>query len=196
MGAANRILENRDVLVVQIALDRKRKHDIEVGDTIISSGLDGVFPKGLRVGRVLEVVKRDAVNHDFVSKHCVFATGPYDIGYGMRNTDKFAFDAEKDIQAKELEVTLDKYEAIAQRRKEGEKVKSGQLLAEWDPYTATILTEVSGRVKFGDIIEGFTMMEQVDEVTGLSRKYAVPFLEWADRTGLTVRSGDRRRLRR
>lgn len=37
-----------------------RKHDIQVGDTVISSGLDGVFPKGLRVGRVLEVIKRDA----------------------------------------------------------------------------------------------------------------------------------------
>ena len=55
-----------------------------------------------------EIVQRDAWNHDFVDKHCVFATGPYDIGYGMRGTDKFAFDAEKDIQAKELEVTLDK----------------------------------------------------------------------------------------
>ena len=70
-----------------------------------------------------EIVKRDAIDHDFVNKHCVFATGPYDIGYGMRGTDKYAFDAEKDTQAKELEVTLDKYEAIAQRRKEGEKVK-------------------------------------------------------------------------
>ena len=65
----------------------------------------------------------DAVNQEFVNKHCVFATGPYDIGYGMRGTDKYAFDAEKDIQAKELEVTLDKDEAIAQRRKPGEKVK-------------------------------------------------------------------------
>lgn len=37
-----------------------RKHDIQVGDTIVSSGLDGVFPKGIRVGRVSEVVKRDA----------------------------------------------------------------------------------------------------------------------------------------
>lgn len=34
-----------------------RKHDIRVGDTIISSGLDGVFPKGIRIGSVAEVVK-------------------------------------------------------------------------------------------------------------------------------------------
>ncbi|MGF1665368.1 MAG: selenocysteine-specific translation elongation factor [Acidimicrobiia bacterium] len=41
---------------------------------------------------------------------------------------------------------------------------------------------------------GFTVSEFKDR-TGLSRKYAVPFLEWADRTGLTVRMGDTRRLR-
>ncbi len=37
-----------------------RKHDISVGDTVVSSGLDGVFPKGLRVGRVSEIVKLTA----------------------------------------------------------------------------------------------------------------------------------------
>ena len=54
--------------------------------------------------------------------------------------------------------------------REGSVVNPGELIAEWDPYTTPILTEVSGKVKFGDIIEGITMHEQVDEVTGLSRK--------------------------
>ncbi len=53
---------------------------------------------------------------------------------------------------------------------EGSRIKKGALLAEWDPYTTPILTEVSGVVKFGDIIEGISMKEQVDEVTGLSSK--------------------------
>ena len=70
-----------------------------------------------------EIIERNAVNHDFVRKHCVFATGPYDIGYGMRSTDKYAFAAEKDIQAKELKVTLDKNEAIAQRKTPGQVVE-------------------------------------------------------------------------
>ncbi len=70
-----------------------------------------------------EIVARNAVNKAFVDKHCVFATGPYDIGYGMRATDKYAYAAEKDTQAKELKVTLDKYEAIGQRRQEGEVVE-------------------------------------------------------------------------
>jgi DNA-directed RNA polymerase subunit beta' len=56
------------------------------------------------------------------------------------------------------------------RMKDGQKVKEGEILAEWDPYSIPVLTEVSGRVKFGDIIEGVTMQEQVDEFTGLSRK--------------------------
>jgi rod shape-determining protein MreC len=37
-----------------------RKHEINVGDTVVSSGLDGVYPKGLRIGRVSEVVKRNS----------------------------------------------------------------------------------------------------------------------------------------
>jgi DNA-directed RNA polymerase subunit beta' len=53
---------------------------------------------------------------------------------------------------------------------EGDHVKSGALLSEWDPFSVPILTEVSGVVKFGDVIEGVTMSEQLDEVTGLSRK--------------------------
>ena len=60
-----------------------------------------------------EIIRRGAVNQAFVDKHCVFCAGPTDIGYGMRPTDKFAFEAEKDIQAKELEVTLTRDEAIA-----------------------------------------------------------------------------------
>jgi nitrate reductase NapA len=70
-----------------------------------------------------EIVKGGAVDDGFVKKHCVFATGPYDIGYGMRPDSGFALEAEKDTQSKEVEVTLDKYEAIAQRRKPGERVK-------------------------------------------------------------------------
>ncbi len=52
-------------------------------------------------------------------------------------------------------------------------VKTGDLLAEWDPYTMPILTEVPGRIRFGDVVEGVTMEERVDEVTGLSRKVII-----------------------
>lgn len=56
---------------------------------------------------------------------------------------------------------------------EGNKVKSGAILAEWDPYTLPILTEVTGRVKYGDLVENMTIQEQFDEVTGLSRRVVI-----------------------
>jgi DNA-directed RNA polymerase subunit beta' len=54
--------------------------------------------------------------------------------------------------------------------KDGQKVDAGTLLAEWDPYSVPILTEVAGRLKFGDLVDGVTYAEQVDEITGLARK--------------------------
>ncbi len=79
--------------------------------------------------------------------------------------------------------------------KEGERVKAGKILVEWDPYTVPILTDCDGKVKFGDLIEGVTIREQVDEVTGLSRKVVVayksmdfrPRVSIKDETGKTAR---------
>ncbi|MEZ0344745.1 MAG: DNA-directed RNA polymerase subunit beta' [Caldimicrobium sp.] len=50
--------------------------------------------------------------------------------------------------------------------REGDEVKPGTLLVEWDPYTNPIISEVSGRVKFGDIIDGVTVDEKIDPTTG------------------------------
>jgi DNA-directed RNA polymerase subunit beta' len=52
---------------------------------------------------------------------------------------------------------------------EGQEVGEGTVLVEWDPYTFAILTEFSGIVQFKDLVEGVTMHEELDEVTGLSR---------------------------
>ncbi|HTU45581.1 MAG TPA: DNA-directed RNA polymerase subunit beta' [Bryobacteraceae bacterium] len=49
---------------------------------------------------------------------------------------------------------------------DGAPVKANQILLEWDPYTFSILTEVSGAVHFKDLIDGVTTQEQVDEITG------------------------------
>ncbi len=51
----------------------------------------------------------------------------------------------------------------------GSRIKSNDLLLEWDPYTFSILTEVSGTVHFRDLVEGLTLQEQVDEITGMSQ---------------------------
>ncbi len=54
--------------------------------------------------------------------------------------------------------------------KNGSVVQPKTLLSEWDPYSIPILTEVEGVIKFGDILDGVTMTEKVDEVTGLSQR--------------------------
>ena len=51
----------------------------------------------------------------------------------------------------------------------GAPVKANQVLIEWDPYAFSILTEVSGIVHFKDLVDGVTLQEQVDEITGLSQ---------------------------
>jgi DNA-directed RNA polymerase subunit beta' len=83
------------------------------------------------------------------------------------------------------------------KKRDGAKVKAGEMIAEWDPYTIPILTEVGGVVKFGDILEGVTMEEKVDERTGLSTKVVVdhkdvdkrPRISIKDASGQTARIG-------
>ncbi len=52
--------------------------------------------------------------------------------------------------------------------KDGQKVKQGDMLASWDPFTTPIITAVSGKVKFGDLVIGKSLKEKVDPVTGKS----------------------------
>ena len=57
--------------------------------------------------------------------------------------------------------------------KDDGKVALGKLLVEWDPFTTPILTEVSGTVTFRDIVDGVTIREEFDEVTGLARRVII-----------------------
>ena len=70
---------------------------------------------------------------------------------------------------------------------DGARVEGGQLLAEWDPYAVPILSEVGGIVQFGDIVEGVTMSEQLDEVTGLSRKVVTESRDVNMRPRITIK---------
>jgi DNA-directed RNA polymerase subunit beta' len=51
---------------------------------------------------------------------------------------------------------------------DGEAVNSGDTIANWDPHTHPIITEVAGKVQFVDLADGVTMVRQTDELTGLS----------------------------
>ncbi len=62
---------------------------------------------------------------------------------------------------------------------EGAAVARGQKLAEWDPYTLPIITERSGIVEYADLIEGITLVERTDEVTGLTSKVVVDYKQSA-----------------
>jgi nitrate reductase NapA len=150
---SDRRLGNPDVRLVNLTTVSNQTSDIADLEIIFRPGTDLAIQNYI----LREIVKNDAVNHDFVNQHCVFATGPYDIGYGMRPTSEYAFPAEQDIQAKELEVTLDKYEAIAQRRKPGTKVKqenTAKPVKHWlisfeefkrgvEPYTLDFVAELA-----------------------------------------------------
>src|SRR3546814_12233599 len=50
--------------------------------------------------------------------------------------------------------------------KDGEKVKKGDRIAEWDPFTMPLITEKNGVVKYQDLIDTKTLTEQIDDATG------------------------------
>jgi DNA-directed RNA polymerase subunit beta' len=75
------------------------------------------------------------------------------------------------------------------RVNDGERVKPGSMLIQWDPFANPILSEVSGTVKFGDIIEGSTMKEQVDEFTGLSSKVIIESRDHEVRPRVSIKDG-------
>jgi DNA-directed RNA polymerase subunit beta' len=76
---------------------------------------------------------------------------------------------------------------------EGQEVEPGQELAEWDPFTNPMLTEVGGTIKFGDIMEA--MQERLDPVTGKSSRIIIeskdpdlrPRISIKDESGATAR---------
>ena len=59
--------------------------------------------------------------------------------------------------------------------KDGAKVKSGDRLAEWDPFSLPIITETSGMVRYQDLVEGKTLTEQVDEATGIAQRVVTEY---------------------
>jgi len=56
---------------------------------------------------------------------------------------------------------------------DGQEVEKNVVFMKWDPYTSPILTEVSGKVRYEDIIEEVTMAEEIDEATGLSERVII-----------------------
>ena len=64
-------------------------------------------------------------------------------------------------------------------KKPGDMVKKGDVICEWDPFNAVIVSEVTGKVKFNNFVEGVTYREEIDETSGNSEKIII---ESKDRT--------------
>jgi DNA-directed RNA polymerase subunit beta' len=59
------------------------------------------------------------------------------------------------------------------RVKDGAEVKRGARIAEWDPYTTPIITEVGGKVRFEDLVDSLSVREEADEATGISNRVII-----------------------
>ncbi|HVX81887.1 MAG TPA: DNA-directed RNA polymerase subunit beta' [Devosiaceae bacterium] len=78
---------------------------------------------------------------------------------------------------------------------DGDEVKRGQRLAEWDPYTRPILAEVEGTVSFEGLIDGTSVSETTDEATGFTKRVVI---DWRTsqrgaelRPAITIMNGDK-----
>ena len=78
--------------------------------------------------------------------------------------------------------------------KDNAKIEQGDIVASWDPFSVPILTEMDGKIKFGDLIIGATLSEKVDAVTGKSSLTVIegkkvtqrPRISIKDKKGKTV----------
>jgi len=80
--------------------------------------------------------------------------------------------------------------------KNGEEIRKGTLICEWDPFNGVIITEFDGKIDFENLIEGITFREESDEQTGYSEKVIIetkdktknPTLRILDKKGEMIRS--------
>jgi DNA-directed RNA polymerase subunit beta' len=80
--------------------------------------------------------------------------------------------------------------------KNGQEIRKGKLICEWDPFNGVIITEFDGTVEFENLIDGVTFREESDEQTGYSERVIIesrdktknPTLKVLDKEGLAIRS--------
>jgi DNA-directed RNA polymerase subunit beta' len=70
------------------------------------------------------------------------------------------------------------------RINDGDEVKRGQRLAEWDPYTRPVLAEVAGEVEFEDLVDNASIVETTDETTGFTKRVVIDWRSSALGEGL------------
>jgi DNA-directed RNA polymerase subunit beta' len=129
------------------------------------------FHIGGTASRVVEASKHEAKNVGIVKYHNIrwVENRDKDIVVLNRNGEIVVVDD----RGREKE----RYPVVPGARikvREGSRVaKAGAILVEWDPFTTPILTEVTGTLVFRDIVDGVTIREEFDEVTGLARRVII-----------------------
>jgi len=80
---------------------------------------------------------------------------------------------------------------------DGDVIKRGQRIAEWDPYTRPILTEAEGTIDFEDMVDGLSMSEQLDESTGIAKRVVIDWRTGSSRNqqelrpAIVIKSGNK-----
>ena len=124
------------------------------------------FHIGGAATRVSEQSTQDAKSDGFARFVNVVSVRNEDGGLvAMNRNGIVAVDDEKGREKERYQVVYGAKLCV----EDGAPVSRHQVLLEWDPYTFSILTEVSGQCHFVDLQEGVSLQEQVDEVTGMSQ---------------------------
>jgi len=63
--------------------------------------------------------------------------------------------------------------------KNGDAVKKGDHLAEWDPYNIPVVAETNGAIKYGDLLENVSLREKIDDSTGISTKIIMDWKQYS-----------------
>ena len=82
------------------------------------------------------------------------------------------------------------------RVEEGDTVTKGQLLFDWDPHVSVIMTEFAGTVAYGDLVEGETLKEEVDQTTNISQKVVVANSKEKRRPRISIKDADNKTVYR
>ncbi|HEY3346084.1 MAG TPA: DNA-directed RNA polymerase subunit beta', partial [Nitrospirota bacterium] len=182
--------------------DLARGHLVDIGEAVgiiaaQSIGEPGTqltmrtFHIGGTASKVVEQTKLTAKNSGFVEYINLHTVKKVDGSIVVMNRNgKIAI---RDANGREKERYMITYGANLHVT-DKQDIKEGQILVDWDPYSTPILTEVGGHIALGDIVEGSTMREEVDETTGLSHKVIIdypanlrPRISIKDDSGKTVK---------
>jgi DNA-directed RNA polymerase subunit beta' len=128
------------------------------------------FHIGGTASRVVEASKHDAKHAGIVKYHNIRSVMNRDGDIVVLNRNGEIVVVDERGREKE------RYPVVPGARikiKDDGKVALGKLLVEWDPFTTPILTEVSGTVTYRDVVDGVTIREEFDEVTGLARRVII-----------------------